>query len=321
MGNSILVDPQQAAEHRASNRRQALLLIGAMATLAGVSGYAFAGGLGLLFALLTIGIISATGSRMGASLVLRAYKAQPLGPRNAPELIQLFGALCERAGLRPAPKLFYVPSPMMNAFAVGQGATAAIAVTDGLLRRLQPRELAGVLAHELSHVRHQDVSIMGLADAFSRVTATLGQIGQILILLSLPALFMGWDFPFAGALVLFLAPGISALLQLALSRSREFHADLGAVEITGDPAGLASALEKIERVQANWLERVLLPGRREQQPALLRTHPHTHERIDRLKQIAAAQPPSTLPHPRRLLVHHAPPPRQRPRWHLNGTWY
>ncbi|MEM1433747.1 MAG: zinc metalloprotease HtpX [Pseudomonadota bacterium] len=292
-----------------------------MALLAGISGFAFAGSIGLLLALATIAIITATGSRVGAQLVLRAYKAQPLNPRNAPDLVQLFTVLSQRAGLSQPPGLFYVPSPMMNAFAVGQGDGAAIAVTDGLLQRLNPRELSGVLAHELSHVRHQDIYIMGLADAFSRVTATLGQIGQLLIVLSLPALALGWDFPYAGALVLLLAPGVSALLQLALSRSREFHADLGAVDITGDPAGLASALAKIERIQASWLERVLLPGRREQQPALLRTHPHTDERIERLKQIAADPPASTLLNPRQLLVRNVAPTRQRPRWHWNGTWY
>ena len=316
-----MVDPERTAEHRAANRSQAVLLITAMGTLVSLSGYAFAGGFGLLLALGTIGMIALSGSRIGAAFVLRSYQARPIQPQRAPELHQLFSALAQRARISPPPRLYYVPSKVMNAFAVGQGDDAAVAVTDGLLRALNPRELAGVLAHELSHVRHQDIYIMGLADAFSRVTALLGQLGQLLILLSIPAFLMGYDFPLLGALILFLAPGASALLQLALSRSREYHADIGAVELTGDPAGLANALAKIEQVQGSWLERILLPGRREQQPALLRTHPHTHERVERLKALAFDYPASTLPRPANFLLQNSPTVRPKPRWHWHGSWY
>ncbi|MEM6708518.1 MAG: zinc metalloprotease HtpX [Pseudomonadota bacterium] len=314
------MDSSQSERYRAENRSQARLLIGGMAVLVGISGWVFAGVLGLAFAAVAIVATVTSSARIGTRLVLRAYRAKPLSRRNAGELIQLFEALAQRANLTPIPQLYYIPSNVMNAFAVSQDDQAAVAVTAGLLQHLNPRELAGVLAHELSHIRHQDIHIMGLADAFSRVTRVLGQLGQLLILLSVPALLFGIELPVLGALVLLLVPGASALLQLALSRSREYHADLVAVDITGDPAGLASALRKIERVQSSWFDRVFLPGRREEHPALLRTHPHTDDRIERLRSLAEDLPTSTL-RPAHFLVSDAPAPPTRPRWRWHGSWY
>jgi heat shock protein HtpX len=196
-----------------------------------------------------------------------------------------------------------------------------VAVTAGLLRQLNPRELAGVLAHEISHIRHRDLFVMSLADAFSRVTAFLGQAGQLLILLSLPAWLAGMAFPWLGALVLLLAPVASALLQLALSRAREHDADVGAVQLTGDPMGLVSALVKLQEKQGRWLDKVLRPGRGDTQPALLRTHPHTQDRIARLRGIAADLASSTVPTPDLLSAVGVTPPRRQPRWHRSGLWY
>jgi heat shock protein HtpX len=162
-----------------------------------------------------------------------------------------------------------------------------VGITDGLLRTMSPRELAGILAHELSHLRFGDTHLMALGAVFSRMTAAMSQIGQLLLLLFLPAVLMGAPFiSFAGLLVLIFAPLASTLLQLALSRSREFNADLGAVELTGDPTGMASALEKLERSQwGSWWMRIFLPYRAAQ-PNVLRTHPATEERIRRLRQLA-----------------------------------
>jgi len=116
------------------------------------------------------------------------------------------------------------------------------------------------------------------------------------------------------------APTISALLQLALSRTREFDADLGAARLTSDPRGLATALAKMEKMQSGAFEQVLMPGRRVPEPSLLRTHPPTEERVQRLLQFADAfdEPPAPQP-----LLDHTTLPGQprRPRWHLGGTWY
>ncbi len=152
---------------------------------------------------------------------------------------------------------------MLNAFAVGTRKHAAIAVTDGLVRQLDMRELVGVVAHEISHVRNNDLWVMGLADMFSRTTSILSLIGQFLLFLNLPLILLSqvtvnW---FAIFLLIF-APNLSALAQLALARTREFDADLNAARLTGDPDGLASALVKIERAQGGWLERIFMPNRR-----------------------------------------------------------
>lgn len=308
-------------EHTRTNRRQAIVLIAGLVAIVGVCGSLIAGPWGLLFALAGAGLVVVSTTRQATSVVMRMYKAQQLHAGNAPELVGLFEALVRRAELRQMPRLFYVPSKTLNAFAIGHGEEASVALTAGLVQRLNPRELAGVIAHELSHIQHNDLFVMSLADGLSRITTALGQAGQLMILLSLPALLMGYDFPWLGALVLFFAPGISALLQLALSRSREYNADIGAVRITGDPLGLASALARLETVHNSWFDRVVLPGRRQEQPALLRTHPHTSDRIERLNAIAGNAPATTLPKPKVYTTQLQHPPLRAPRWHMLGLWY
>jgi len=308
-------------EHTRTNRRQAALLIAGLVAIVSLCGVLIAGTWGLLLALLGVALVVGSTTRQATSVVMRMYKAQQLTANNAPELLQLFTALVQRAELKQLPRLYYVPSKTLNAFAIGHGDEASVALTAGLIQRLNPRELAGVIAHELSHIQHNDLFVMSLADGLSRIATALGQVGQILLVLSVPAFLLGYDVPLLGAVVLFLAPGISALLQLALSRSREYNADVGAVRITGDPLGLASALARLETVHTNWLERVMLPGRRETQPALLRTHPHTSDRIERLNAIAGNAPATTLPTPDvyTTRVQHAP--LRAPRWHMLGLWY
>ncbi|OQX48459.1 MAG: hypothetical protein B0D87_05510, partial [Candidatus Sedimenticola endophacoides] len=177
--------------------------------------------------------------------VLRLYNARPLLPSAAPALSGLTRELARRAGLERVPVLYWIPSRTVNAFSVGSRDDAALALTDGLLRLLSPRELAGVLAHEISHVSNNDMRLMGLADMISRPTHLMSVLGLLLMLLSLPLMMFGMAmFPLSGMLLLLAAPGISALLQLGLSRVREFDADLEAARITGDPRGLASALAK-----------------------------------------------------------------------------
>jgi heat shock protein HtpX len=308
-------------DHRSANRNQALLLVAALTAILCLCGYTLGGFLGLGLALLAVTFVVLGATRAAASVVLRMYRAQPVTAQNAPELMQLFHALVARTTLTQMPKLYYVPSNIMNAFAVGHGDDASIAVTAGLMQRLNPRELAGVLAHELSHILHRDLYVMGIADALSRITTLCGQVGQIMILLSLPAIVMGYSFPWLAAAVLFAAPGVSAMLQLALSRSREYSADVGAVAITGDAFGLASALKKIEQAQGTWFDRLVRPGRKETQPAILRTHPHTENRVERLRAMAGAAESSTLPEPAHFAARSRVSPRPVPRWRALGLWH
>jgi heat shock protein HtpX len=215
-----------------------------------------------------------------------------------------------------------------NAFALGSRSRPYVAVTDCLLRRLDPRELAGVLAHEISHIRSNDLRVMGLADMLSRGTRMLSWIGQLLLIINLPLMLTGQVMvPWLAILVLLVAPTASALLQLALSRTRELDADLNAVRLTGDPRGLARALARLEQLKGGILSRILLPERGNPEPSLLRTHPVTEQRIRRLLELdEARQPhPAVLRHP----VPEGPGllpamPRARmtaPRWRVSGLWY
>lgn len=314
------MNPQQQQQHKLNNTLQSILLISTMMILLGALGFILIGSNGLILALVLCAVLVFLGPNVSPRLILRMYQARELKPQQVRELYALNELLSQRAQLPRAPRLFYIPSRMLNAFAVGNREQSAIALTDGLLRHLNARELCGVIAHEISHIRHNDMWVMNLADMISRVTMMLSQIGIFLLIVTLPLLLFGFiDFSLLAALLLIIAPTVSTLLQLALSRTREYDADLGAVELTGDPQGLAVALSKLERRQGGWLERIFMPGRREPDPALLRTHPPTEERIKRLLALSGQ---SFQPLLRDLkLSQGLASPNRRPRWRVSGLWY
>lgn len=311
---------------RQANRLDTVLLIVALTLLTAISAYQFLGWPGLIGAVCFVAVLSAAAPHVPARAILRLYRAEPIDPRTGAEIYDLLGELCRRAGMARPPGLYVVPSLTMNAFSVGTPDNAAIAVTEGLLRKLSLRQTAGVLAHELSHIRNNDLRIMALADALSRAMQFLSWIALVLVLLYLPHYLAGnGRIPWTGLLLLYLAPTIATLLQLALSRTREFAADQSAVALTGDPAGLASALTAIERYEGRFWEDLIFPStRRVPNPSILRTHPATHERIERLR--ALAPPPARQPiglgadGPRVSLVGMSPS-QMRPRYRVPGIWF
>ena len=326
MAPHTALDTDTWYRHAFLNRLQSFLLIGIMAAFLGATGWLLWGPDGLTALLLAGTVLVFLNPVASPHLVMRLYHARRLKPAQAPMLYAALEQLARRAGLPATPTLYHVPSAMVNAFAVGTRRHAAIAVTDGLLRRLEPREVVGVLAHEISHVRNNDMWVMGLADMFSRLTSTLSLFGQILLILNLPLIMAtGAGVNWAAILLLVFAPTLSALAQLGLSRTREFDADLNAVRLTGDPEGLARALAKIEQIQSSMLEHIFLPGRGIPEPSLLRTHPPTEERIRRLLELR--RPPSAdslrlaLPQERMLPSGLAAPVTRRPGWHVNGLWH
>lgn len=220
--------------------------------------------------------------------VLKIYQAQQIHPQQSHQLYHIANILGQRAGLARTPVLYWIPSSTLNAFAVGSKANAAIAITDGLLRKLTQAELAGVLAHEISHVSNNDLKLMNLADVLSRMTHLMALFGMMLVLLSVPLILLGvTSVSWLGLLILIAAPTLSALLQFALSRVREFDADLEAVRLTGDPGALASALYKIEQQETGIWKRLLFPSYKQTDPSLFRSHPDTKERIKRLLGLQA----------------------------------
>ena len=306
-----------------SNALQATLLVITLAGLLGLLAWIVGGGQLAVFALGMVVVLYLANPAASPRLVMMLYPGRVLHPDEAPHQYAILAELARRAGLPRVPRLYYVPSSVMNAFATGRRDDAMVALSDGLLRRLDLREQAGVLAHEVSHVANGDLAVMAFADLVSRITGSFGLFGQILLLLSLPAaLVTDVGVPWLALAILLAAPTLSALVQLALSRNREYEADLSAAELTGDPAGLASALEKLERYQGRFWEQILMPGRRVPDPSLLRTHPETADRIERLLALVPRPSRSGLPLAEDASLPGVGTPQPgRARYRLPGIWY
>lgn len=278
-------------ERKATNVLQSFLIMAGMFLLLALVGWSVAGPEGVVMLSLVGGAALWLSPRVAPAAILRRYRAFPLSYRSRPDAHELAAAISERAGLPEAPRLFHVPSNVSNAFALGCGDQACIGITDGILSRFSSRELAGILAHEISHIRNRDTVVMGMADAVGRFTSVLSNMGLLLLFFNLPMFLLGgYQFPWMLVVVLNSAPLVSGLLQLGLSRTREFNADLEAARLTGDPRGLAMALDKIERLQTPWWQRLFFPGHRPSEPSLLRSHPPTGERIERLLELEAPVP-------------------------------
>ena len=277
-------DPRTALlQHRWLNRLQTGLLV---LTLVGIA--AAAGRLPFGEGCLWLALFAIAGALLlepvaASALSLRLYRVRALHPQEAHKMWALLRELPARAGLPATPVPHYVPSAVVNAFATGSKQEASIALTDGLLRSLSPRELAGVLVHEVAHIANENLRVMGLADSDSRLTSLL-----------------------------------ALLAQLGLSRVREFDADRLAAELTGAPQGLASVLAKIERVSRSW-RAWLWPGWGNPEPSCLRTRPATQERIARLLTLAPG-PASALPLRAPHFLPESALATRPPRWRPSGLW-
>ena len=226
-------------------------------------------------------------------LVLAHYQAQEVDRRSAPKLYGIVERLAQRAGL-PMPKVYIIDSPVPNAFATGRDPEhAAVAVNSALAEMLTEEELAGVLGHELSHVKHRDILISTVAASMAGAISTIAQWGM----------FFGGGSdeedrnPVATILVMLLAPLAAALIQMAVSRSREYMADKSGGEISGNPDALADALLKIEAyaerrtmpqaTEATAHMFIINPFSGKDMKSLFSTHPSTAERVQLLRQQAA----------------------------------
>lgn len=287
---------ERLTRHKFNNVLQSALLLGGVTLLMVLLGWTAAGAKGVLWAVVAGAFLMWLNPRLSPRLVLRLYGVQPLSRDEAPGLYAIVEELAQRAGLPRVPVLCCIRTPTTNAFTVGSRHESAIGMTDGLLLRLSTRELAGVLAHEIGHIRNNDMWVMGLADLVSRMTNTLSFFGQLLMAVNLPLLLFGADtMPWPPILMLVAAPTVMVLLQLALSRQREYDADLDGARLTGDPLGLAFALEKLEHHQGSRFEKIFFLGRGLPNLSLLRTHPKTAERVRRLRSIAGD--PAVAQHP------------------------
>ncbi len=297
------------------NRVQTLVLLVLMAGFVWLTGrWVIGDGLGVFAGLFVI-LLMLFNPAFSPPVILRAYRATPITATDAPELHHALHVLSQRAGLEEPPSLHYLPTGTMNAFAMGLQGSASIALSDGLLRRLTFEEIVGVLAHEISHIRHNDMFIMATADLMGQMARLLSMTAMTLVVLSLPLILLGGVLiQWTPLLIVLSAPIWSALIQLAVSRKREFLADLSAAELMGQPDPLIRALAKLERQNSYW-ERFY---RASSDNALLRTHPTTQERIQQLTSIAVQPTWERLTVPGQIqspwLTHPAVPPRRISRY-------
>jgi heat shock protein HtpX len=279
------------------NEIKTAALLGLLSGLLVLGGYYLVGNEQGLYMGLALAAITSFGSWYYSDrAALATYNAQPIARHESPALYDRVAALSDRAGI-PMPKLFIVPTNSPNAFATGRDPEhAAVAVTQGIIELLSPEELDGVLAHELTHIRNHDTLTQAVAGTIAGAITFLGRM------LTFGALYgpvtrdnrRGGN-PMGVLFLIVLAPIAAGLLQFAISRTREYAADLGSAEITGNPKALASALEKLEAIG----HQIPMNGNPAMSPllivnplstkgllALFRTHPPTDERIRRLLELA-----------------------------------
>jgi heat shock protein HtpX len=266
----------------------------ALVALLGIGGYAFAGLHGLwLFA--GIGLVMNFFSFwFSDQIALRSNRAQPISREEAPAVYEIVGRLSREAGI-PEPPIYFIPSDSPNAFATGRGPNhSAVAVTRGLLQRLDAREIEGVLAHELSHVRNRDVLVATIAAGLAGVVSSLGFVMQFGMMTGGGGRQRRGS-PLAALAWIIVAPIIAMMLRLAISRSREYGADASGARLTGDPGGLADALERLNAETARQPYEYAGPatahlfivnplrGSNASMVNFLSTHPPIEERVARLR--------------------------------------
>lgn len=274
--------------------RTAMLLAAMTALFMGV-GYLIGGSGGMVIALLIAAGMNLFSYWNADKMVLSMNRAVEVDERNAPEYYAIVQSLANRAGL-PMPKTYLIDNPQPNAFATGRNPqNAAVAATTGLLQRLSHEEVAAVMAHELAHVQHRDTLTMTIVATLAGAISMLGNF----------AFFFGGNrdsnnpFGFVGVLVaMIVAPFAAMIVQMAVSRTREYEADRRGAEIAGNPLWLASALDKIargaERIRNPDAERnpatahlfIINPLSGERMDSLFSTHPNTDNRIAALQAMA-----------------------------------
>jgi heat shock protein HtpX len=276
--------------HREIRRQRRALLVQTVlifALMLGVlllSGLRIVGALGLAVVLGMASFFFVTIQNRASELT--PQNAVPLERSNAPALHAILGELAERAELPRTPDVYLLPAGMMNAATLGSREHPILIVTPPLLDTLSRNEVRAVLAHEVAHVRDNDLMSYRIAEAIAMITVVISRVGWLLVLLYLPVLLLSdVEIPLGLIAILVVAPAASVLLQMALSRSREFSADLGAVELTDEPLALASALQKIDNVGRSMLHQ-MLPVPKKRDSSVFRSHPAISQRVERLRGLA-----------------------------------
>lgn len=282
------------------NNMKTFILLASLTALFLILGYLIAGRAGIIAALVIASTMNFSAYWYSDKMVLKAFKAQSLDKGDA--VYRIVAQLAKKAQI-PVPKVYVIDNSTPNAFATGRNPQhAAIAVTSGLMQRLSPDELTGVLAHEMAHIIHRDTLISTVSATLAGAIASVAQVFRIGTLTasatnaradSSPSTAKAN--PFMGLIALFFAPLVAGLIQMAVSRSREFEADAGGAKLCEQPLWLASALAKLEAAnnQGSFQAAdehpgtahmfIINPLSSQQLSQLFTTHPATAERIKRLQ--------------------------------------
>ncbi len=259
------------------------------------AGGAIGGRAGMTFALVMALMLNLGSYWFSDRIVLAMYRAREVTEAEAPELYSIVRRLTQKAGL-PMPRIYIINAEQPNAFATGRNPKhAAVAVTTGIMRLLTAEELAGVIGHELAHIKHRDILISTIAASIAGAISYLAYMAQWALIFG----GVGGDDddgnPFAALIVMIVAPIAAMIVQMAISRSREFAADAGGAKIAGNPRWLASALRKLEMASRNIPFNanpatshmfIVNPLSGRNLMKLFSTHPPIEERIARLETMS-----------------------------------
>jgi len=271
------------------NNVKTAMLLAAMMALFVVIGGSVGGRNGMIFALIFGGAINVVAYFYSDKIALAMMRAKPVGPNEAPEIYQIVQQLAVRANL-PMPRVYLAPTATPNAFATGRNPhNAVVCLTEGIIRMLDRRELAGVIAHELAHIKHYDVLVGTVA---ATIAGAISALGYLLWFVPLGGGGNRNGNPLAAIAMIILAPIAAALIQAAISRKREYNADNYGAQLVDDPIPLATALEKLEAgnrrlpmrlpnpAQANMF--IVEPFSGKTAMNLFATHPSTRARVKEL---------------------------------------
>ncbi len=268
------------------------LLSGIIIVLGGLLG----GKAGVVIAFAFALIMNVSSYWFSDKIVLRMYKAQEVSYNDSPYLHKIVDELSANAGI-PKPKICIIPDQSPNAFATGRNPEhGVVAVTEGIMQLLTPQELRGVIAHEIAHIAHRDILLQTIAGVLASAITSIASWLQWSAILGGNNDEEGGSNPIAAILLAFLAPVAASLIQMAISRTREYHADAGGASFCQDPLALASALNKISNYSkqipmnnANPATEnmfIISPLAGSKMASLFSTHPPTEERIARLQNMA-----------------------------------
>ena len=281
-----MVQMKPSFKRKLVNIIQSTFIIAGTGLILALAAYLIFGVLGVISALLIWMIIVLIIPALDPHAVIKLYKGRKLEYYESPNLYEALYELSKKADLKAPPALYYIPSSEFISFSTGSRDNSALAVSDGVLRVLSLNEIYGVMGHEISHIANNDIKLMQITDIASKIANLAAYLGQAVMIVVSPFLALEHPVYFWSLFFIFISiPVITVLMQLSLSRIREYGADLDAAILTGNPLYLKNALIKLDKIESHILNHLFNPFSKTTEPSLLRTHPPTQKRIEKLNEL------------------------------------